>query len=111
MYGFEEIVAQLQDEMPEFPADTEERSMAAMPELTPGEGSAFGLAALLIGAGLVADLDVRVQLASIAGGVLLGIAGAFTTGRIRVARNLHAAAVAEANAFSIPADDDDEENT
>lgn len=67
-----------------------------MPRVTPGEGGAFGLASLLIGTGLLADLHLWVQLACIGGGVLLGCVGAFTTGRIRAARNEAVASVAVA---------------
>lgn len=107
---FEEIVGPIQHEMPEFPAEV--TAMPEMPELTPGEGGAFGLASLLIGAGLIADLPENVQLATIAGGVILGVAGALTTGKIRKHRNEAAAAtaIAEIEAAHVAsfATDDDE---
>ncbi len=101
MSEFDRIVAPIMHELPAFPE--EEQEMANMPDVTPGEGGAFALAALLVSAGLVADLSENVQIATIIGGVLLGIAGTFTTGRIRVARNDHLArkAVAEAEVIVV----------
>jgi hypothetical protein len=81
-----------------FPLEDPDMPSLNMPALTPGEGGAFGLAALLVGAGLVADLHLYVQLAAIGGGVLLGCVGAVTTGRIRAARNEHGAVMAAAEA-------------
>jgi hypothetical protein len=103
---FDLIVDSIRAEMPDFPNQKEGGPL--MPDLTPGEGGAFALAALLLTAGLVADLSENVQLATIIGAVLLGIAGTLTTGTIRRARNFRVAAEAEALGFAIIATDDDE---
>lgn len=96
---FDDIVAPLKGSMPNFPKDI--NMPPSNPELTPGEGGAFGLAALMLGAGLLADLSEMVQMTALICAAVLGVAGVLMTGKIRKARNNTEAARAMGGSFEI----------